>query len=474
MLRALQFLILAGLAPTFAFGDLSPDAQAMLSEARNHLKAAGRAYRDEQFTESAEQLVKARDVLGKLSATDEIRKAAEPLRESLNKAIELVRSKGDFPQLRRAPEVSFSLDIAELLASRCSGCHGAQRPRQRLRLDTFEGLMRGSQNGPVVRPGDSDSLLLAKLRGTAEGNRMPPRGDALTDEQIATIQTWVEAGAHFDGVDRGMNLGRVAAIKRRAALSSDELNASLRETALSQWRLAFPGTEPVISPSKSFLLVARTKPTEPLPIRRGFEQALRTAQRGLGTGELELRQRIVVFLFPQTYDFAEFGRMQGNGRDAKQAESYWRSDGDSDYLVLSPKAMATDKLPVADRLIPSLLLSRWGAPTWYADGMGRVLHAKQHRRDSKGRSATVQTSPVIASIKSAKQLLDGELPQSTAPLANWAFADFLSGDRRRTQRLHKLLRQDRAFGDAFASCFGGSPEELCRAWLRERAKGRKR
>ena len=59
-------------------------------------------------------------------------------------------------------------------------------------MNAYESLMAGSQNGPVIVPGDAgDSLLVEKI---TEG-KMPKRGPKLTPAQIQTITDWINAGA---------------------------------------------------------------------------------------------------------------------------------------------------------------------------------------------------------------------------------------------------------------------------------------
>ncbi len=90
---------------------------------------------------------------------------------------------------------TYHADIAPLLASRCLACHsGAQAPLG-LRLDSLEQLLRGSQRGPVVHPGDAaGSELLRRLTGSSQP-RMPLTGPPfLDDAEIALVERWINAG----------------------------------------------------------------------------------------------------------------------------------------------------------------------------------------------------------------------------------------------------------------------------------------
>jgi hypothetical protein len=88
--------------------------------------------------------------------------------------------------------VSYTKDVRPILESRCGQCHMGKFVSKDLNIDTYESLMAGSQNGPVIIPGNaSDSLLIQKV---VDG-KMPKRGPKLTPAQIQTIKDWIDAGA---------------------------------------------------------------------------------------------------------------------------------------------------------------------------------------------------------------------------------------------------------------------------------------
>ena len=61
-----------------------------------------------------------------------------------------------------------------------------------LDMNTYETFLAGSQNGPVIVPGDAnDSLLIQKVTA----GKMPKRGPKLTPAQIQIITDWINAGA---------------------------------------------------------------------------------------------------------------------------------------------------------------------------------------------------------------------------------------------------------------------------------------
>jgi uncharacterized membrane protein len=88
--------------------------------------------------------------------------------------------------------VSFSKDIMPILQSRCVNCHGGQRTEKILNMTSYSDLMAGSENGPVVVPGDVNNSPLVQL--VLQG-KMPKRGPKLLPDQVQLLTTWVEEGA---------------------------------------------------------------------------------------------------------------------------------------------------------------------------------------------------------------------------------------------------------------------------------------
>ena len=72
--------------------------------------------------------------------------------------------------------VTFDKDIAPILKDSCVRCHGAERPRAQLRLDSLDGVLQGAKQGPVVKTGDSANSLLVKAVSQLDPEiAMPPK-----------------------------------------------------------------------------------------------------------------------------------------------------------------------------------------------------------------------------------------------------------------------------------------------------------
>jgi len=88
--------------------------------------------------------------------------------------------------------MSYKLDIQPVFDRACIRCHGDQAG---LYLGSFDYLVAGSANGPVVVPGNSKASELVKR---IQGLRQPamPLGDvSLSSTEIEAIILWIDAGS---------------------------------------------------------------------------------------------------------------------------------------------------------------------------------------------------------------------------------------------------------------------------------------
>ncbi|MDP2726264.1 MAG: c-type cytochrome domain-containing protein [Dehalococcoidia bacterium] len=95
---------------------------------------------------------------------------------------------------------SYSRDIQPIFDPYCTRCHGSNLAENGLRLDSYEGVMKGTQFGPVVTPGaPGASSLVYVIQGiSSEKIRMPHQEPRLTVNRIQNIIYWIEAGARKD------------------------------------------------------------------------------------------------------------------------------------------------------------------------------------------------------------------------------------------------------------------------------------
>jgi hypothetical protein len=95
----------------------------------------------------------------------------------------------------------FDKDIRPVLEARCFDCHGEDKQKNGLRLDTVHGILKGSDSGEplYIRGSSADSLLVRMVTSDDPKHMMPPKGERLAPEQVAAIRAWIDAGAALPG-----------------------------------------------------------------------------------------------------------------------------------------------------------------------------------------------------------------------------------------------------------------------------------
>jgi mono/diheme cytochrome c family protein len=97
-------------------------------------------------------------------------------------------------------KVDFTRDIQPILKRSCLSCHGPDKKRGGLRLDSAELARKGGDSGqPPYRPGDSfRSKMIHLVAGLDPDSRMPPKKDqALSNDEIGLLRAWIDQGADW-------------------------------------------------------------------------------------------------------------------------------------------------------------------------------------------------------------------------------------------------------------------------------------
>lgn len=93
---------------------------------------------------------------------------------------------------------AFGSVVEPILKQNCIICHGPEKAKGGLRLDSLAGMLKGGESGPGIQPGKPDeSLLLNKVMLPPEDeNHMPPDGKPQpSEDDIALLEWWIEAGS---------------------------------------------------------------------------------------------------------------------------------------------------------------------------------------------------------------------------------------------------------------------------------------
>jgi len=98
-------------------------------------------------------------------------------------------------------DVDFAKDVQPIFTEHCIKCHGEKKPKGEFRIDQRASLIAGGDSGePAIAIGKSaESHLIKLVAEVSKGDVMPPKGKALSEEQIAILRAWIDQGAKWSG-----------------------------------------------------------------------------------------------------------------------------------------------------------------------------------------------------------------------------------------------------------------------------------
>jgi len=96
------------------------------------------------------------------------------------------------------PTSFYAMRVQPIFDEKCVLCHNAGKFKGKLRLDSYEHVMRGGKDGPVIHAGDPRKSELFRRVTLPSDNKdfMPAEGKpALTAAETKIIELWIAAGA---------------------------------------------------------------------------------------------------------------------------------------------------------------------------------------------------------------------------------------------------------------------------------------
>ena len=97
--------------------------------------------------------------------------------------------------------VSYSRDVKPIIQNNCLSCHeqgGSGYEASGFSMETYDDLMKGTNFGPMVIPGDSEgSNMVVLMEGRADPSISMPHGgmDPVSKQDIDTLRRWIDQGA---------------------------------------------------------------------------------------------------------------------------------------------------------------------------------------------------------------------------------------------------------------------------------------
>ena len=321
----------------------------------------------------------------------------------------------------------------------------------------------------------ADSLLIKKLKGQA-GAQMPLNQPPLPAETIAAIEAWIAAGAKFDGPSTTAPVERVAAFVKAATSTHEELSAERESIAASNWKLALPGIDSHKSSSENFHMVGNVNEQTLTDLSKLAEQIAPQVAKifGADEGEPLVKGRVTLFVFPQRYDYSEFGQMVEKRKLPRQWYGHWNYDGIDAYGAFVPSrtdAYSPEAL-IAQQLAGVYVASHGGTPRWFAEGAARVVASRVAADDARVKAWDEALPSTFAQMRAADDFLTGKLSEEDSMLASYSFARYLMKDSRKFRQLLDHLADGGDFDTAFARVYGGPPAAVTQNWARTAARRR--
>ncbi len=115
-------------------------------------------------------------------------------------------------------ELQLSVEARGVLAHSCTKCHGQQKQKGGLRLDTKEAALKGGEDGAVLSPGKpgESEILRRVLLAKGHEDAMPPKDGPLEARDLETLRKWISAGAPWpDGETAGVVFQRAPIAPRK-------------------------------------------------------------------------------------------------------------------------------------------------------------------------------------------------------------------------------------------------------------------
>ncbi|MBI2947196.1 MAG: hypothetical protein HYY23_06085 [Verrucomicrobia bacterium] len=170
-------------------------------------------------------------------------------------------------------KVDFVKDIQPIFEKTCVKCHGPEKQKGKLRLDSKDSTFKRASDSQVIVPGNAEKSDLYRrvTLPQSDDDRMPNEGDPLPKAQVDLIRDWINQGAIWPDAatfktaasekkETGLAEHKPSAEELKAVAQLETLGVSARPIAMNVgWReanfhlLGSNVTDSTLVPLKSIL-----------------------------------------------------------------------------------------------------------------------------------------------------------------------------------------------------------------------------
>ncbi len=373
--------------------------------------------------------------------------------------------------------VSFSQHIAPLLAAQCVSCHGTNNPPNDLSLTSFQRMERGGDAGPLwnlQKP--AESLLIKKLRGTADGQRMPLNRPALSESQIARVLRWISDGATFDGENPGQSVEDLAVASKLRTATAAELSQEREQLAIKNWQLVFPNQQPDVVKAEHFLLVGDVSNKRLTEVAKLTESLQDRIDRilPLSSHAQAKKGRITIFLVRDSYEYSEFAQMVEKRAVPVSWKAHARTAGLDAYVVQQlPKSEKKDgqfDAELCRGIVEARLQLTGEFPGWFMMGVSTAVAAKIAPRSLMAKRLSQELPTVVKNMESPQELLKSKLPPEFQEVAAAALLQGMLKNSRRFGQILQDVESGQPFSESISGRLGQPMETIAENWWKAVAK----
>ena len=193
-------------------------------------------------------------------------------------------------------KITYADQISPIFRNSCTNCHNPDKKKAGLDLTTYQATIAGSENGPVLKPGNADGSLIYKVCTAGGDPKMPPKGDSLSEGEMALLKGWI-AGFALENAN-----------SKPATVSANKVDAAVVSLTKPDGPPPMPGDLPmepfVKSRANNAIIAMAASPWAPLVAIGGQRQVL--------LYNTETLDRVGVLAFPE--GFANVLRFSRNAK----------------------------------------------------------------------------------------------------------------------------------------------------------------